>query len=37
MLHALPFTTFGELTALRLKAKVYCPSCHDQRAINPTA
>jgi hypothetical protein len=27
MLHALPFTTFGEAAALGLEAHVYCPSC----------
>jgi hypothetical protein len=27
MLHALPFTTFGEAAALGLDADVYCPSC----------
>ena len=37
MLHALPFTTFGEIAALGLKAKVYCPGCHEHRPIDPAA
>jgi hypothetical protein len=31
MLHALPFTTFGEAAALGLKAYVYCPTCYRTR------
>jgi hypothetical protein len=37
MLRPLPFTTFGEMAALGLNAKVYCPSCYEHRPINPTA
>jgi hypothetical protein len=37
MLHALPFTTFGEAAALGLKAHVYCPSCYTTRQMDPMA
>jgi hypothetical protein len=37
MLFPLPFTTFGELTALGLKATVYCSACYEHRPINPAA
>jgi hypothetical protein len=37
MLHALPFTTFGEAAALGLEAQVYCPSCYTTRQVDPTA
>jgi hypothetical protein len=37
MLHRLPFTTFGDLPALGLTARVYCSSCYDYRPIDPTA
>jgi transposase-like protein len=37
MLHALPFTTFGEAAALGLEAHVYCPSCFRTRPVDPTA
>ena len=37
MLHPLPFTTFGEIAALGLKATVYCPACYEHRSIDPTA
>jgi hypothetical protein len=37
MLHALPFTTFGQLAALGLKATVYCSRCYEQRPIDPAA
>ena len=30
----LPFTTFGELEALGLKARVYCSRCYDHRTID---
>ncbi len=33
----LPFTTFGELAAHGLKAKVYCSSCYEHRPIDATA
>jgi hypothetical protein len=36
-LHPLPFTTFGEIAALGLKAMVYCPGCYEHRPIDPTA
>jgi hypothetical protein len=36
-LHPLPFTTFGEILALGLKARVFCPSCYEHRPINPMA
>jgi hypothetical protein len=34
-LHPLPFTTFGELEALGLKATVYCSRCYEHRPIDP--
>jgi hypothetical protein len=37
MLHPLPFTTFGEVAALSLKAKVYCPRCYEHRPIDQAA
>jgi hypothetical protein len=37
MLHPLPFTTFGEMAALGLKATVYCSGCYEHRLIDPTA
>ncbi len=37
MLHPLPFTTFGEIAALGLKAMVYCPGCYEHRQIDPAA
>jgi hypothetical protein len=37
MFHALPFTTFGEIAALRLKATVYCSACYEHRSIDPAA
>jgi hypothetical protein len=37
MLHALPFTTFGEMAALALKAAVYCSRCYEHRPIDPAA
>ena len=33
----LPFTTFGELEALGLKAAVYCSRCYEHRPIDPAA
>jgi hypothetical protein len=36
MLHALPFTTFGEAAALGLKSHVYCPSCYRTCPVDPT-
>jgi hypothetical protein len=36
-LHSLPFTRFGEMTALGLKATVYCSACFEHRPIDPTA
>ena len=33
----LPFTTFGEIAALDLKATVYCPRCFQHRPIDPAA
>ena len=36
-LHPLPFTTFGELEALGLKATVYCSRCYEHRPIDPAA
>jgi hypothetical protein len=33
----LPFTTFGELEPLGLKATVYCAGCYGHRSIDPTA
>jgi hypothetical protein len=36
-LHRLPFTTFGEIAALGLKAMVYCSRCYEHRPIDPTA
>ena len=35
--HPLPFTTFGELEALGLKARVYCSRCYEHRPIDPAA
>jgi len=37
MLHPLPFTTFGEIAALRLKTRVYCSACYEHRPIDPAA
>jgi hypothetical protein len=37
MLHALPFTTFGEAAALGLEAYVYCPTCFTTRQLDPAA
>jgi hypothetical protein len=37
MLHALPFTTFGEIAALGLKAMVYCSRCYEPRSIDLAA
>jgi hypothetical protein len=37
MLHALPFTTFGEAAALGLEAHVYCPTCYRTRQLDSTA
>jgi hypothetical protein len=35
MLHPpLPFTTFGEITALGFKATVYCAGCYEHRPID---
>ena len=34
MLRPLPFTTFGEIAALGLKAMVYCPGCYEHRPID---
>jgi hypothetical protein len=36
-LHSLPFTTFGEMTALRFKATVYCSRCYEHRPIDLAA
>jgi hypothetical protein len=33
----LPFTTFGELAALWLKAAVYCSRCYEHRPVESTA
>jgi hypothetical protein len=33
MLHALPFTTFGEVARLGLEVHVSCSRCHDPRRI----
>jgi hypothetical protein len=33
----LPFTTFGEIAALGLKATVYCSRCYEHRPIDPAA
>jgi hypothetical protein len=33
MLHPLPFTTFGQIIALGLNAKVYCSHCYEHRSI----
>jgi hypothetical protein len=33
----LPFTTFGEIAALGLKATVYCSGCYEHRPIEPAA
>jgi hypothetical protein len=33
----LPFTTFGEIAALGLKATVYCSRCYQHRPIDPAA
>jgi hypothetical protein len=35
MLYALPFTTFGEIATLGLKATVYCSRCYEHRPIDP--
>jgi 2-haloacid dehalogenase len=35
-LHPLPFTTFGEIAALGLKATVHCSACYEHRPIDPT-
>jgi hypothetical protein len=35
MLHALPFTTFGEAAALGFEAHVYCPRCYATRQVDP--
>jgi hypothetical protein len=37
MLYALPFTTYGEIAALGLKATIYGPSCYEHRSIDPAA
>jgi hypothetical protein len=37
MLHALPFTTFGEAAALGLEAHIYCPGCFRARQVDPAA
>ena len=37
MLHALPFTTFGEAAALGLEAHVYCPTCYTTHQVDPMA
>ena len=37
MLHALPFTTFGEAAALDLEAHVYCAICYTTRQLDPAA
>jgi hypothetical protein len=34
MLHALPFTTFGEIAAVGLKVHVYCTRCHSWRRLD---
>jgi hypothetical protein len=34
MLHPLPFTTFGEMSALGLAAAVYCSRCYETRRID---
>ena len=34
MLHPLPVTTFGEITALGLKATVCCSRCYEHRSID---
>ena len=36
-LHPLPFTTFGEIAALGLKATVYCSACYEHRPLDPAA
>ena len=36
-LHPLPVTTFGEIAALELKAKIYCSRCYEHRPIDATA
>ena len=33
-LHPLPFTTFGEIAALGLEAKVHCASCYRQTKVD---
>jgi hypothetical protein len=35
MLHALPFTTFGEIAALGLGVEIHCPSCRRVTKIDP--
>src|SRR5713101_2707320 len=37
MLHPLPFTKFGEVAALGLKATLYCSRCYELRPIDLTA
>jgi hypothetical protein len=37
MLHALPFSTFGEAAMLGLEADVYCPSCFRTWPLDPAA
>jgi hypothetical protein len=37
MLHPLPFTTFGEITALGFNATVYCSRCYEHRPIDAMA
>src|ERR1700716_529562 len=36
-LHPLPFTMFGEIAALGLRARVYCSRCYEHRPIDPAA
>ena len=33
----LPFVTFSEIAALRLKASIYCSGCYEHCPIDPTA
>jgi hypothetical protein len=35
MLHALPFTTFGEIAALGFEIEVHCSSCYRQTKVDP--
>jgi hypothetical protein len=37
MFHPLPFTTFGEIAALGLKATVYCSRWYEHRPIDLAA